>query len=86
MNDNGLLTIAAGKLGADDGMRALDVVIDCLAQVMQQTGALGGHDVQAKLGCHNAAEVGDLEGVLKNVLAKRGAVAQGTEGLDDLGV
>ena len=46
MNDNGLLAITAGKLGADDGMRTLDVVVDCLAQVVQQTGALGGHNVQ----------------------------------------
>ncbi len=56
VNDNGLLAITAGKLGADDGMRALDVVVDCLAQVVQQAGALSGHNVQAKLGSHHAAQ------------------------------
>lgn len=67
-------------------MRALDVVVDCLAQVMKQAGALGGHNVQAKLGSHHAAQIRDLEGMLKHVLTKRGTVAQGTKGLDDLGV
>lgn len=46
VDDNGLLAITAGKLGADDGMRALDVMVDCLAQVVQQAGALGGHNVR----------------------------------------
>ena len=68
MNDNGLLAITAGKLGADDGMRTLDVVVNCLAQVVQQAGALGGHNVQAKLGSHHAAQVRDFEGVLKHCL------------------
>ena len=86
VDDNGLLTITAGKLGADDGMRALDVVVDCLAKVVQQAGALGGHNVQAKLGSHHAAQVRDFEGVLKHVLTKRSTVAQGTKGLDDLGM
>ncbi len=86
VDDNGLLAITTGELGADDGMRALDVVVNCLAQVVKQTGALGGHNVQAKLGSHHAAEIRDLEGVLKHVLTKRGTVAQGTKGLDDLGV
>lgn len=38
VDDDGLLAITAGKLGADDGMRALDVMVDCLAQVVQQAG------------------------------------------------
>jgi len=67
-------------------MRALDVMVDCLAQVVQQAGALGSHNVQAKLGSHHATQIRDLEGVLKHVLTKRGTVAQGTKGLDDLGV
>ena len=57
VDDNGLLAITTGELGADDGMRALDVVVNCLAQVVKQTGALGGHNVQAKLGSHHAAEI-----------------------------
>ena len=59
MDDNGLLAITAGKLGANDSMRSLNVVVDGLAQVVQKTGALGGHNIQTKLGGHNAAQVGD---------------------------
>ena len=61
-------------------------MIDGLTQIVQQAGALGGHNVQAKLRCHNATEVGDLERVLEHVLAKRSAVTQGAQGLNDLGV
>ena len=86
VNDNGLLAIATGELGADNGMRTLDVMVDSLAKIVQQAGALGGHNVQAKLGSHHAAQVGNLEGVLEHVLTKRGAVAQSTKGLNDLGV
>ena len=53
---------------------------------MQQAGTLGGHNVQAKLGSHHAAQVGNLEGMLEHVLTKRGAVAQSTQSLNDLGV
>ena len=86
VDDNGLLAITAGKLGANDSMRALNVVIDGLAQVVQKTSALGGHNVQTKLGGHNAAQVGNLKRVLQHVLTKRGAVAQSAQSLDNLGV
>ena len=39
-------------------------MVDGLAQVVQKTGALGGHNIQTKLGSHNAAQVGDLKRVL----------------------
>ena len=64
VDDNGLLAITAGKLGANHSMRTLNVVVDGLAQVMQKTRALGGHDIQTKLGGHDAAQVGDLKRVL----------------------
>ena len=86
VDDNGLLAISAGKLGANDSMRALNVVVDGLAQVVQKTGALGGHNIQTKLGGHHAAQVGNLKRVLQHVLTKRGAVAQSAQGLDNLGM
>ena len=61
-------------------------MVDSLAKIVQQAGALGSHNVQAKLGSHHAAQVGNLEGMLEHVLTKRGAVAQSTQGLNDLGV
>ena len=61
-------------------------MVDGLAQVVQKTGTLGGHNVQTKLGGHNAAQVRDLKRMLQHVLTKRGAVAQSAQGLDDLGM
>ncbi len=42
VDDLGALAVATCEVGADDGMRALDLVVDGLAEVMQKTGALGG--------------------------------------------
>ena len=40
--DDGLrLAVAAGKVGADCGVRAFDLVVDGLTQVVQQPGPLG---------------------------------------------
>ena len=86
VDNDGLLAITTGKLSANDGMRSLNVVVNGLAQVVQKTGALGGYNVQTKLGGHNAAQIGDLKRVLQHVLTERGAVAQSAQGLDDLGV
>ena len=61
-------------------------MVDSLAKIMKQASTFGGHNVQAKLGSHHAAQVGNLEGMLEHVLTKRGAVAQSTKGLNNLGV
>lgn len=67
-------------------MRTLNVMVDSLAKVVQQAGTLCSHNVQAKLGSHHAAQVGNLKGMLEHVLTKRGAVAKSTQGLNDLGM
>ena len=77
---------AASKVGTDDGVRALDFVIDCLAEVVKQAGALGGNGIEAKLGGHNAAEIGDLERVVQDVLPERRAETQTTKRANELGV
>lgn len=61
-------------------------MVDSLAKVVQQAGTLCSHNVQAKLGSHHAAQVGNLKGMLEHVLTKRGAVAKSTQGLNDLGM
>ena len=86
MHDVGTLAIAAGEVGADDGVRALDLVVDGLAEVVKEAGPLGCDLVDAELGGHDAAERGDLRGVGQDVLSERGAIAQRAEGLDELGV
>jgi len=50
---------------------------------MEQTGPLGHHDIQAKLSCHHARHPADLDGMLENILAIAGAIAQTAEQFDD---
>ena len=66
-------------------MRAVDLVVDRLADVVQQAGALGDLDVGAELGGHDAGEVRDLDGVVEHVLAVAGAVLEAPEDPDELG-
>ena len=56
VDDLGALAEAAGKIGADDGVTALDLVVDCLAKVVQKAGSLGGNRVEPELGGHDAGE------------------------------
>ena len=67
-------------------VRTLDLVVDGLAEVVQQAGALRELDVDAELGGHDAGEVADLERVLEHVLAVARAELQAAERADELGV
>ena len=75
VDDRGRLAVAAREVGADDGMGTLDLVVDGLAEVVEQARTLSEAGVDAELGGHDGAELGDLDGVLEDVLAERGAVA-----------
>ena len=86
VHDLGALAVATGEVGSNDGMRALDLVVDCLANVVEKAGTLGGSRIHAQLGGHDPAERGDLDGVREDVLAEGGAVLKGAEGLNDLWV
>jgi hypothetical protein len=61
VNDRLGLVHAAGKVGTDDGVRTLDVVVDRLAEVVEQTRALGELNVDAQLRSHDAGQVADLK-------------------------
>ena len=63
-----------GQFRTNGDMRALDLVVNGLADVVQETRALGKLHVGAQLGGHDARQVGHLDGVLKHVLAVAGAV------------
>ena len=86
MDDVLLLAEAARQVGADDGMAALDLVVDGLAQVVQEPCALGRDGVEPQLRGHDAREVGHLERVVQHVLAVGGAVAQAAERAHELGM
>ena len=53
---------------------------------MEQARSLCWRLVEAKLGGHHGAERRDLDGVLEDVLAEGGTVAQASKNPDDLGV
>ena len=86
MDDVLLLAETARQVGADDGMAALDLVVDGLAQVVQEPRALGRDGVEPELRGHDAREVGHLERVVQHVLAVGGAVAQAAERAHELGM
>lgn len=67
-------------------MRTLHLVVDGLADIVQQACALGGVNIRAQLGGHHARKVRDLDGVLQDVLAVTRAVMQAAEHLHKLGV
>ena len=49
MHDLRALAETAGEVGADDRMAALDLVVDGLAQVVQEPRTLGGNGIKAQL-------------------------------------
>ena len=67
-------------------MGALHLVVDGLAQVVEQSGPLGLGHVGADLGRQQAGDVGDLDGVVEHVLSVAGAVVHPAQQLDQLGV
>ena len=77
--------VAPGQVGPDHRVRALDLVVDGLAQVVQQTGPLGQLGVRAQLRGHQSREVGDLERVDQHVLPVARAELQPAEQLDQFG-
>src|ERR687897_3265708 len=86
MDDLGPLLEPAGQLGPDDGVRALDLVGERLADVVQEPAALGQGDVHAQLGGHDAGQVGGLDQVAEHVLAVGGTVLEPPQHPDQLGV
>ena len=80
------LAVSAGELSADNRVRALDLMVNGLAKVVEKAGALSGSLVKTELGSHNPAKSGNLDRVGKDVLTERGAVTKGTESPYKLGV
>ena len=57
---------------ADRGVRALDLVVDGLADVVEQAAHLGDLDVGADLGGDDRGQVARLDDVVEHVLAVAG--------------
>ena len=60
-------------------MRPLYFVVDGLADVVQQPGALGQHHVHAQLRGHHAGQMGNLHRMAEHILSVAGTVAQASQ-------
>ena len=78
--------VAPGKVGADEGVRALDLAVDRLAEVVQEAAAAGDVDVGADLAWRASRPVRGLDGVHELVLAVARAVLEAAEDLSTLRV
>ena len=65
-------------------MGALDLMVDGLADIVQQTATLREHHVAAELRRHRAREMRDLDGVVEHILPIARAIAQAPEELHEL--
>ena len=86
MDDVLALVVLFGDIGANEGMGPFDFMVDGLADIMQQTGALGLFDIHAQFRGHHAAQGRDLQGVLQHVLGEGRTVTQLAQQADDLGM
>ena len=84
VDDLGALLVLLGELHAELDVAALHLVVDALAEIMQQTCALGQGDVLAELACQKAGDVGDFHRVVQHVLTVGGAELLAAEELDQL--
>ena len=73
--------VLLGERRADGGVRALDLMVDRLADVVEQAADLGGLDVGAQLRGDDRREVARLDAVEEHVLAVAGAVLEPAERL-----
>ena len=67
-------------------MAAFDLVVNSLAQVMEQTGTLGSGHIGAQFGGQQAGDMGDFDGMVQHVLTVTGAVMHPAKQLDFLWV
>ena len=86
VDDDRVLLVLAGKLHAQLDVAALHLVVHGLAEVMEQSCALGKRDILAQLGGEQPRDVGHLDRVVQNVLPVRRAVLLTAQQLHELGV
>jgi len=85
VHDGGAFSVALGQLGPDQGVGALHLVIDGLADVMQEPGAFGEADVQAQLGRHQTRQLRDFDRMVEDVLRIAVTEVEAAEELDQVG-
>ena len=76
--------VALEKLSADHRVRTFDLVVDGLADVVQETGALHRLRVVTGLGREHPGDVGNFDRVTQHVLAVRRAEVQAAKELHEI--
>ena len=84
MDDRLGFLILLGKVYANLNVATFNLVVDGLADIMQQTCTACRNRIEAEFAGHHAGNVCHLDGVLQDVLTITGAVAQAAENLDQL--
>ena len=84
VHDGIALAVAPRELGRDHRVRALDLVRQRLAEIVQERRPLRRLHARLELGRHDPGEVNHLECVLEDVLAVARAEAEPAEDLDEL--
>src|SRR5258706_4931291 len=74
------------EVGSDRRVRPLDLMVDGLADVVQETRQLGDSNVCADLGRHHGGEIRDLVRGVEPLLPVAGAKPKDAEMADDLGM
>src|SRR5690606_20656197 len=81
-----VLSETPGDLGADQGVRAFDLVSDRLADVVQQSRTLHGSRVDPELGRQHRPDVSRIDEMIEYVLPVRSAELEAAEECHQLGV
>ena len=79
-----MLMIPLAQVNADIHMGAFHLAVNCLADVMQQTGTLCLCCIDAQFSGKNTGDMGNLNGMLQDILSITGAVTHAAQQLNQL--
>ena len=86
VDDDGIFLVLLGQLHAELDVAALHLMVDGLAEVMQQACALGQRHIDAQLAGQQTGDVCNLNGVVQDVLAVGSTVFLTAQQFDELRV
>src|SRR4029453_17778301 len=83
MHHIGVLAVLASKISSDNCVRSLNLMCECLADVVQERRTFAVGDIKAKFSRHQCGNVRALNQVFEPVLPIRGAVTQRPQHRDE---
>ena len=81
-----VFAVLLADVDADLDVTALNLVVERLADIMQQTGTAGQLDIDTQLAGHQASQPGHFQRMAQHILAEAGAVLQTANELDQVGM